>query len=102
MAWQPRPLAVLEGDIGLSEYEMDDVTQRWWNMIKVPPTKWRCSPMGDLGGGFWVVGILGERCLYYNDIEAGYNWSSFHEVGTIDEYHSNQSSLNSAIASLPL
>ena len=92
---------MLEGDIELSEYEMDDVTRSWWNLIKVPPYKWKCHPMGDLGGGFWVVGIIGQYCLNYNDIEAGYNWSSFRDYGTIDQYGVNQSSLTSNIKHLP-
>jgi hypothetical protein len=33
-----------------------------WEEIRITPTKWSCSPMGDLGGGFWVVAKYAARC----------------------------------------
>lgn len=49
----------------------------------VTPTKWQLSPWGDLGGGFWVVALMEDRVLWYNDIEDGFNVSQFVASGTI-------------------
>ncbi|MHA3772588.1 hypothetical protein ACXR0O_13715 [Verrucomicrobiota bacterium sgz303538] len=71
-----------------------------WNLIAVKPRKWKQSPWGDDGGGFWVVALAGERCLYFNDIEDGFNWSRFSTYGTIDEYWCNQSELRHVVSAL--
>ena len=36
------------------------------------PAKWQLHPWGDLGGGFWVVAVLGNRVVWFNDIEGGH------------------------------
>ena len=67
-----------------------------WSMgpeLKVSPHRWQLPPIGDLGGGFWVVAIIGQKCIYYNDIEDGFNMSEFEEIDRIGEYLSNQSDL---------
>lgn len=56
--------------------------------------------MGKEGGGFWVVGLAGNRALYYNDIEEGFNLSMFSKFGFLDEYYSNQIELHEMIISL--
>ena len=68
----------------------------------VAPTKWRLSPWGDEGGGFWVVAVHGSRALWFNDIEYGFNVSEFEIRGEIpgDEYWCNQESLRWAIPML--
>lgn len=43
----------------------------------VTPTKWHLSPWGDLGGGFWVVAVMEDRVLWYNNIEEGFKVSRF-------------------------
>ena len=68
----------------------------------VIPTKWQLSPWGDLGGGFWVVAVMDDRVLWYNDIEDGFNVSRFTNWGTIPstEYWCNQDELRWALAPL--
>lgn len=56
--------------------------------------------MGEEGGGFWVVAILGKSVVYYNDIEEGYNFSSFTNYGEIDNYRCSQMELYEMIESL--
>ena len=70
--------------------------------VAVPPTKWQLSPWGDPGGGFWVVAVLEARVLWYNDIEDGFNVSSFVAPGTIpsEEYWCNQDELRWALRAL--
>ena len=66
------------------------------------PAKWQLHPWGDLGGGFWVVAVLGNRVVWFNDIEDGFNISTFTEEGVIpsDEYRCNQDELHWALNTL--
>jgi len=60
------------------------------DVIRVAPKKWKLSPWGDMGGGFWVVGIVGKKVLWYNDIEDGFNISSYSKYGEIGVYEAEQ------------
>ncbi len=73
---------------------------RFWEYIKIVPEKWSEKTMGEEGGGFWVVAILGKSVIYYNDIEEGYNLSSFTNYGEIDNYYCNQMELHEMIESI--
>ncbi len=68
----------------------------------IPPVKWRQSPWGDEGGGFWAVAVLGSKVLWYNDIEEGFNVSRFEEYGRIpdDGYWCNDDPLMWALTNL--
>ncbi|MGA4606704.1 hypothetical protein [Pseudoalteromonas maricaloris] len=99
--WKPIAKSHLEGIIEISEFEMSPRAKCVWQKIKLPNLqKWTQSPLGDEGGGFWVVAIYGNYCLYYNDIEDGFNESTFTHWGEIDEYFSNQSELHHFIESV--
>lgn len=72
---------------------MTDKEKRYWEAVKIPPEKWEEETYGAQGGGFWAVGLLGKSVLWYNDIEDGFNVSSFSKYGRIDEYWANQDDL---------
>ena len=72
----------------------------FWEYIKIEPEKWKENTMGEDGGGFWVVAILGKSVIYYNDIEGGYNFSTFKKYGEIDNYYCNQMELHEMIEGL--
>jgi len=72
----------------LAEY--DQAVADEWARIRIEPEKWRCSPWGDGSGGFWAVAADGDRVLWFNDIEDGFNWSPYSSRGTIGEYLCNQ------------
>ena len=97
MEWQP----ISEGqlwDLINSAYENMTPTQRKiWEIIKVTPVKWNEESMGRLGNGFWVVAIIGSSVIWYNDIEDGFNQSSYNSYGEIAEYWCNQDELQFAI-----
>lgn len=98
--WKPITKSHLEGIIEVSEYEMDQPSKVVWEKVKLPSIeKWTNSPLGDEGGGFWVVAVYGKNCLYYNDIEEGFNESVFQNWGVIDHYYSNQIELHHFINS---
>ena len=72
---------------------MDIPQRRLWETIKIDPEKWVQHPYGDQGGGFWVVGIVGNVVVWYNDIEDGFNRSRYAKYGEIGQYFCNQDEL---------
>lgn len=76
---------------------MSPEQDRLWEAIKVMPEKWRQSPYGDPGGGFWVVTVVGRRVIWFNDIEDGFNCSMYTMYGVIDEYWCNQDELEEVV-----
>ena len=100
--WTPAPIGRILKDI---EYCGDILflkpdCLRFWEYLKVHPEKWTEKTMGEEGGGFWAVGIIGKSVIYFNDIEEGYNISSYTTYGEIDHYYPNQMELYEMIESL--
>ncbi len=100
MTWKPITLEALNDMICSDVVELSKDKLSLWNKIKVSPVKWQLDPWGNEGGGFWVVGIIGNQCLYYNDIEAGFNWGAYKEFGKIEEYFCDQDDINIAVCKL--
>ncbi len=102
MSWEPISRELLQEIVenGLAEATPEE--QEQFVHAAVTPIKWRLSPGGDLGGGFWVVAIMDDRVLWYNDIEDGFNVSRFTVPGTIPstEYWCNQDELRWALPAL--
>ena len=97
MSWKPISEATLWDDINDAYDRMSPAQMKVWEIIKVLPEKWQEKTYGDLGGGFWVVAVIGSSVVWYNDIEDGYNQSQYKKYGVIDEYWCNQSRLESAV-----
>jgi hypothetical protein len=91
--WSPIALHELHVLIRESELEMSPAERQMWSLLRIPPVKWALHPWGDEGGGFWAVGLIGHLVIWYNDIEDGFNVSSYNEPGTIVGYYCNQGSL---------
>jgi hypothetical protein len=89
--------ATSEGDIWdliNAGWDRMSIPQRnLWEVIKVSPAKWQEPTYGKHVGGFWIVGIVGQKVIWYNDIEDGFNLSKYSELGTISEYWCNQDQL---------
>jgi hypothetical protein len=102
MTWQPISRENLEAILASELAQCSASQQADFNAVKCPHTKWRQSPWGDLGGGFWVVAVRQNRVLWYNDIEHGFNVSKFTAPGTIpeNEYWCNQDELWRALLHL--
>jgi hypothetical protein len=100
MQWTPITETELNSQIADGESAMSPILRRLWDLIRIRPTKWRLSPWGDMGGGFWIVAILGERVIWFNDIEDGFNLSKYSELGVIAEYWCNQDELNHSMSAL--
>lgn len=84
-----------------SSYERMTLDQkRLWKLIKVTPKKWSEKQFGKIIEGFWVIAIIGDRVVWYNEIEEGFNQSQYHIYGKIDEYYCNQDELEWVIQNI--
>ena len=100
MDWTPLGEVELTTLIADAVAVMGPAARSLWNLIRVRPVKWQLPPWGDEGGGFWVVGVLGERVVWYNDIEDGFNISRYESHGMIAEYWCNQNELQHTLYAL--
>jgi hypothetical protein len=100
MNWQPITETELLDMINKSYDRMTPEQRKTWETIKIEPQKWTQEPYGNEGGGFWVVAIIGNVVIWFNDIENGFNRSSFTILGQIDEYYCNQDNLEWQIQSI--
>ena len=102
MTWEPISGEALLELIAKDLAEATAEERSLFSGAALSPAKWQLSPWGDLGGGFWVVALMDDRVLWYNDIEDGFNVSRFVTHGTIPtvEYWCNQDELRWALPAL--
>ena len=93
MQWKPTSESEIWDQINDSWNRMSLPQRRLWEKIKTNPEKWELDPWGKKGGGFWVVAIYGNTVIWYNDIEEGFNRSTYNAYGRISEYWCNQDNL---------
>ena len=91
--WEPISLSELFNEIEKTEKDLDGELKNFWNLIKIDPIKWEEKEYGEMGGGFWVVAICGNKVMWYNDIEEGFNISDYKTFGKIEYYSCNQDDL---------
>lgn len=91
--WQPMTEEEIWDEINSAYKRMSTSQQNLWEVIRIDPEKWQLSPWGDEGKGFWVVAVLGRTVVWYNDIEEGFNRSTYTNYGVINEYWCNQDEL---------
>ncbi len=96
-AWQPISEIELAALLRDAVAGMTSKEKLYWETVKISPEKWEEETYGAQGGGFWAVGLLGKSVLWYNDIEDGFNVSTFSQYGKIDKYWANQDDLLSLI-----
>lgn len=87
-------------DINNAYDRMNLEQKRVWNVIKVQPEKWRQAPKWNMDKDFWVVAIIGCNVIWFNDIEDGYNQSTYTKFGTINTYWCNQDTLETAVQNI--
>ena len=100
MDWTPISETAIWDKIIQAESRMNPEQSRLWELLKIMPSKWQQSPWGDLGGGFWVVGLIGGYVVWFNDIEDGFNISQFKSYGRIEGYWCNQDELECTVQSI--
>ena len=62
-----------------------------WNDIKISPEEWNESTTAR---DYWVVAVMNDEVIWYNDIEKGFNISKFTNEGEIGEYWGERCSLD--------
>ncbi len=60
-----------------------------WELMQIDPAPWAQQQYCD-SGTFWVSAVIGNRCLYFNDVEEGWGWGRFSQWGRVDGYHEDQ------------
>jgi hypothetical protein len=74
--WRPISKDDLLSLIAAGESAMEPPLRAFWDQIHIEPVKWSLPPWGDQGDGFWVVAIMGQLVVWYNDIEEGLDASA--------------------------
>ena len=83
--WEPITEHELDELIATDLADCSEDLRAIYAQTAITPEKWRQSPWGDDGGGFWVVAVSGAKVLWYNDIEEGFNVSRFVTRGRIPD-----------------
>ncbi len=100
MSWEPISFETLSGIICKEVSKLNESEITFWEAIKIPIQKWDENTYGKEGNGFWAVGLLGTRVIWYNDIEDGFNISNYTVFGKIDDYLCNQDEIRDVILNL--
>lgn len=100
MEWKPITLERLYDRMIEGEQRLRGPEERLWDLVKIEPAKWQEPTYGRGGGGFWVVGLIGNSVIWFNDIEDGFKMSKWSSYGTIDEYWCNQDELDLCVTQL--
>ena len=95
--WKPISEAALRDRVAQGVARMSPPHIRLWEAVRIEPRKWQLHPYGDSGKGFWVVAIIGQTVIWYNDIEEGFNRSRYSAYGQIEDYWCNQDELELTI-----
>ena len=98
--WKPATDGQIWGDLNSCVNGLSSFEKKLFETARIGPEKWALHPWGDEGGGFWVVALIGQNVVWFNDIETGYNLSRYSDYGRIDEYWCNQDSLSDVIRRL--
>ena len=61
--------------------------KRLWEILRIMPEKWSYKPKPFLDGEAWVVGIVGNRVIWYDDyfgeMDDGFCFSRYEHLGAI-------------------
>lgn len=98
--WTPITETELLDQIQKTENLLSGELWNFWQLINVNTEKWQEDEFGKEGNGFWAVAICGQRVVWYNDIEDGFNISTYQTYGQINEYWCNQYELNEVVLQL--
>lgn len=98
--WNPITERELHDEIQKTELDLNGELWDFWELIQINPAKWQEPSYGAEGNGFWVIAICGKYIIWYNDIEGGFNISTYKVYGEINEYHCNQDELSWSVEKL--
>lgn len=88
MNWKPFSEANLWQLIIEAKSRMSISQAKLWEVIKINPVNGE-KTYGESRGGFWAVALIRQLVVCYNDIEDGFNISSFYHYGVVADYQCN-------------
>lgn len=74
----------------------NDINELWDN-IKIEPELWKLNDLTKELKSFWVVAIINNEIIWFNEIEKGFNISEFKEYGTIETYYNDEFTLENLL-----
>ena len=89
----------LDKEIAASEgklREPDERAIRLWERMRIEPSRWNQEQYPGVGL-FWVIAVIGNRCLYHNEVEGGWGWGRYEQWGKINAYHWQQDDIHHAV-----
>jgi hypothetical protein len=86
--------------ISASISQMTRGQRQFFHAIRIYPEKWKAANGRDTEERFWVVGVIGQRVIWYNEIEEGFNVSPYQTYGAIEELWCNQDKLEWVVQAL--
>jgi len=95
--WKPIEIEELNVLIEKAINKMSETQRQFWTKISIAPIKWKEKDFGEKGNGFWAIGVYENKIIWYNDIEEGFNVSTFKISGIINEYGTEQDELQWAV-----
>jgi len=93
--WTALPKKDLMMELFMAEQELEQTNETFWNSIKCSPEIWHCKDVID--DNFWVIAKWKTFIIWYNDIEEGFNLSTFKTEGEIQQYSAFQHDLNAVL-----
>jgi hypothetical protein len=100
MTWKPITEEAVWDKLNAAQRRMSVRQAKLWHIIQIQPNKWAPESRSTSGASFWAVGLIGRTVIWFNDIEDGFNRSSYDQYGIIKEYWCNQDELEHAIQKL--
>ena len=95
--WEPINFDDISKKIEESQNKIDVSLLAFWNLIKIIPERWESKHFENESTSFWVIAIFGKCVIYYNDIEEGFNISTFECYGEIKNYLCEEFDLNQVL-----
>lgn len=93
--WSSFTKKELDFEIFIQEQELENDVLKIWNKAKIKPELWYCNDV--IESYFWVVAIIDENLIWYNDITENFQKTPFKTQGFIDQYKAQNKSLNDMI-----
>ncbi|MFD1983404.1 hypothetical protein ACFSOZ_12070 [Mesorhizobium newzealandense] len=89
--------AALWDSINAGRDRMNFAQKRLWDAIRINPERWTHISANEAEHSFWVVALIGQNVVSYNDFEHGFDRSTFIRFGEIAELGWGQADLDATV-----
>ena len=83
--------------IAWDESKMESDIETFWNLLRIVPERWNINEDDQEGVRFWVIGIIWNKSIYYDDIEEWFNISEYSLYWVLNIVNAEQDELQMAI-----